>query len=132
MNLWNVTVLAILKQGMNCDYDRLRTLANHYVPLRQMLGHGQPGFDFDQYSRQALVDNIALRLMCRVLEISESGYYKWCQRKPSRRAQENEKLVAAMRGIMVESKWTYGAPRMAAQLRRNGEKVSVNRVARLM
>ena len=60
MNMWNITVLAILKQGINSDFDRLRSLANHYVPLRQMLGHGQPGFDLDQYSRQRLVDNIAL------------------------------------------------------------------------
>ena len=72
--------------------------------------------------------------MCRVLEISESGYYRWRQRQrqPSRRSQENEQLLASIRGIMVDSKWTYGAPRVAAQLRNNGIKVSVNRVARLM
>ena len=28
--------------------DNLRTLANHYLSLRQILGHGKPGFDFDQ------------------------------------------------------------------------------------
>ena len=78
--------------------------------------------------------NFTIRLMCRVLEISESGYYRWRQRRrqPSRRARANEKLLASIRGIMVDSKWTYGAPRVAAQLCRNGIKVSVNRVARLM
>ena len=70
--------------------------------------------------------------MCRVLEISESGYYRWRQRQPSRRSQQNEKLLASIRGIMVASQWSYGAPRVAAQLCRNGVKVSVNRVARLM
>ena len=60
MNKWNITALAIVKQGMNCDFDRIRALANHNLPLRQMLGHGKPGFEFDQYSRQSLVDNIAL------------------------------------------------------------------------
>ena len=59
MNKWNITVLGILKQGMNCDLDRLRTLANHYVPLRLMLEHGKPGFDFHHCSRQSLADNIA-------------------------------------------------------------------------
>ena len=70
--------------------------------------------------------------MCRVLEISESGYYAWRNRKPSPRSQANEKLLAAIRGVLVESGWTYGAPRIAAQLCKSGVEVSVNRVARLM
>ena len=70
--------------------------------------------------------------MCRVLEISESGYYGWRNRKPSPRTQANEKLLAAIRGVLVESGWTYGAPRIAAQLCKSGVEVSVNRVARLM
>ena len=73
-----------------------------------------------------------MRLMCRVLQISESGYYRWRQRQPSRRAQENGRLLVSIRRIMVESRCTYGAPRVAAQLRKSGQKVSVNRVARLM
>ncbi len=70
--------------------------------------------------------------MCRVLEISESGYYAWRNRKPSPRSQANEKLLAAIGGVLVESGWTYGAPRIAAQLCKSGVEVSVNRVARLM
>ncbi len=70
--------------------------------------------------------NFTVRLICRVLEISESGYYRWHQRPPSRRAQENEKLLGAIRGILIDSNWTYGAPRITAQLRRNGVKASVN------
>ena len=77
-------------------------------------------------------ENFAIRLMCRVLEISESGYYAWRNRKPSPRSQANEKLLAAIRGVLVESGWTYGAPRIAAQLCKSGVEVSVNRVARLM
>ena len=30
-----------------------------------------------------------LSLLCRVLEVSRSGYYAWCTRRPSKRAQEN-------------------------------------------
>ncbi len=64
--------------------------------------------------------NFTIRLMCRVLEISESGYYAWRNRKPSPRSQANEKLLAAIRGVLVESGWTYGAPRIAAQLCKSG------------
>ena len=68
--------------------------------------------------------NFTIRLMCRVLEISESGYYAWRNRKPSPRTQANEKLLAAIRGVLVESGWTYGAPRIAAQLCKSGVEVS--------
>ena len=51
-----------------------------------------------------------------------------CVAKP----QANEKLLAAIGGVLVESGWTYGAPRIAAQLCKSGVEVSVNRVARLM
>ena len=76
--------------------------------------------------------NFTIRLMCRVLEISESGYYTWRHRKPSQRSLDNEKLLVEIRSILIKSGWTYGAPRIAAQLRKNGSKASVNRVARLM
>lgn len=74
--------------------------------------------------------NFMVRLMHRVLEMPESGYCKWCQRKPSRRAQVNAKLLAALRGIMVEGNSTCGTLRIAAQPRKNGIKASLNRVAR--
>ncbi len=66
--------------------------------------------------------NFAIRLMCRVLEISESGYYAWRNRKPSPRSQANEKLLAAIRGVLVESGWTYGAPPLLRSCVRVGSK----------
>ena len=41
MELWTVLVLAVLKQGLGCDFDRLREHANTHVVLRQLLGHSE-------------------------------------------------------------------------------------------
>ena len=76
--------------------------------------------------------NFTVRLMCRVLEISESGWYAWRRWEPGERAVANARLTEKIRTIMVESRSTYGAPRVTARLRRDGHAVSLNRVARLM
>ena len=55
MELWRILVLAILKQGLNCDYDRLAELANEHATLRQTLGHGLMEH---HYERQNIVDNV--------------------------------------------------------------------------
>ena len=52
MDLWRILVLAILKQGLNCDYDRLAELANEHATLRQMLGDGLMEH---HYERQTIV-----------------------------------------------------------------------------
>ena len=75
--------------------------------------------------------NFTVRLMCRVLEISESGWYAWRRREPGERALANARLTEKIRTIMVESRSTYGAPRVTAKLRQDGHAVSENRVARL-
>lgn len=70
--------------------------------------------------------------MCRVLEVSTSGYYAWLKRSPSRRAQEDRTLIREIKRIHNRSKGTYGAPRIHAQLAREGIHVGRKRVARLM
>jgi hypothetical protein len=55
MELWQVFVLATLKLGLNCDFDRLQELANHHNTLREMLGHS--GWeDPHHYKMQTLID----------------------------------------------------------------------------
>ena len=39
MELWRIFVLVTLKQGLNCDFDRLQELANQHHTIREMLGH---------------------------------------------------------------------------------------------
>ena len=40
MELWQILVLGVLKQGLGCDFDRLHDLANHHATIRAFLGHG--------------------------------------------------------------------------------------------
>jgi putative transposase len=70
--------------------------------------------------------------MCRVLEVSPSGYYAWCKRSPSARAQADAKLTSRMNAIHERSRGTYGAPRIHAELEAEGIQVGRKRVARLM
>lgn len=73
-----------------------------------------------------------LRMMCRCLQVSPSGYYAWEGRRPSQRAVRNAHLLARIREIHADSRGVIGAPRMQEDLIDEGESVSLNRVARLM
>jgi putative transposase len=70
--------------------------------------------------------------MCRVLEVSTSGYYAWCKRPPSARAERDAQLKQRIREIHEQSDGTYGRPRVHAELQEDGEAVSPKRVGRLM
>ena len=70
--------------------------------------------------------------MCRVLEVSRSGFYAWQRRQPSAHAQEDVQLGVAIRAIHQGSRQTYGAPRVHAELHAHGRPVGRKRVARLM
>lgn len=73
-----------------------------------------------------------VRLMCRTLGLSASGYYAWSRRVPSARDRSNETLRATMRAIHAATKQSYGRPRMHAELRDEGVRVNHKRVGRLM
>jgi len=57
--------------------------------------------------------------VCRLLEVSTSGYYAWRSRLPSRRGREDEKLTETIRAIHEESRGTYGAPPASDLVQRN-------------
>ena len=73
-----------------------------------------------------------MKLMCKVLEVSTSGYYAWRGRPPSEREMANRELTDKIKKAFVESDQTYGSPRIYQVLRAYGLMCSVNRVARLM
>ncbi len=70
--------------------------------------------------------------MCRVLEVSTSGYYRWCKRSASAHTTADRNLLRVIRTVHQSSRGTYGAPRIHAELRERGIAVSRKRVARLM
>jgi putative transposase len=70
--------------------------------------------------------------MCRVLDVSPSGYYAWRKRPLSSRACADVELSAEIQAIHRESRGTYGAPRVHAELATGGVHVGRKRVARLM
>jgi len=71
-------------------------------------------------------------VMCRVLQVSRSGYYDWVGRPLSERARDNERLLVLIRASHTASGGIYGALRITADLRETGEDCGKNRVARLM
>jgi len=71
-------------------------------------------------------------MLCRVLQVSTSGFYAWCRRGPSARAREDTALKVEIRAAHTASKKTYGSPRILEDLKANGRQVGRKRVARLM
>src|SRR3954452_24633074 len=57
-----------------------------------------------------------VRLMCRVLEASPSGFYDWLRRPESPRAAEDRALIGKIQAGHTESRRTYGSPREHASL----------------
>jgi putative transposase len=73
-----------------------------------------------------------VRILCRALGVSPSGYYAWRSRGPSARALSDAALAAEIRRSHARSRGTYGVPRIHADLAEAGHHVSRKRVARLM
>ena len=70
--------------------------------------------------------------MCRVLEVSTSGYYAWRHRNPSARSKSDAALTVLIRKIHEWLRGTYGVPRMLKELIARGHHVNPKRVERLM
>jgi len=71
--------------------------------------------------------------MCQVLGVSTSGFYAWRKRKPAERSLKDSRLKALISRIHRDSRGTYGAPRIHAELKLGyGIHCSKKRVARLM
>lgn len=77
-------------------------------------------------------DTFPVRMMCRLLKVSASGYYDWRTRKPSPRHQDNARLSRKIHQLHQASDGVYGSPRIWEDLQYDGEACSLNRVARLM
>ena len=77
-------------------------------------------------------DRYPVRMMCRLLGVSASGYYAWRRRPESPRGQRDRALMAEIRRVHEASKGVYGSPRVHAELVAEGLRVGRHKVARLM
>lgn len=78
------------------------------------------------------VGQFAIALMCRVLGVSRSGYYRRNDRPKSDRQQRREMMQAQVADTWATYKARYGAPRIAKELCAMGMPCSVNHVAELL
>jgi len=71
-------------------------------------------------------------VMCRLLDVSRSGYYDWFDRPESLRAKRQRELIVKIRRAHIASSGIYGSPRIHRELIDQGERVGKNMVAFLM
>lgn len=77
-------------------------------------------------------DHYPVSRICRVLGVSRTGYLQWRRRGPSLRQRCNDELGAQLRVIHAEHDRSYGRPRLWRALAEQGQRVSQERVRRLM
>jgi len=87
MEIWKIFVLGVLRLNLNCDYDRLQSLANNYKTVREMLGHS--AFDEDHYYQlQTLQDNVRLltpEVLSEINQIVVSSGHELLKKKETAR-----------------------------------------------
>ena len=84
--------------------------------------------------RELAADGVSVATVCRVLQVSTSGYYAWRDCPASTRERSNLELVEVIRTIHADSRGTYGSPRVHAELHLGTPQLAVSRkrVERLM
>lgn len=70
--------------------------------------------------------------MCRVLQVSRSGYYRWWRQREKKREARDKALLEHIKVAYERGRGTYGSPRITAELREQGIRCSENRIARIM
>lgn len=81
---------------------------------------------------ERLRDQYPVILICKVLDVSPSGYYAWRIRPESARSRADRLLKNEIRSIFDKSRETYGSPRIHDELGDRGIRCGRKRVARLM
>jgi putative transposase len=76
--------------------------------------------------------NYSILKMCRIVNVSRSGYYQWCKRGESLRKKKDRELKEQILLIYTKYKKRYGSPRIHSELRDIGIRCSKKRVERLM
>jgi len=83
----------------------------------------------------AIMEGIRLQypipLMCRVFKVSASGYYSWCKRPLSKRAQEETRLEVEIRAAHKRTRETCGPERLQKDMSAHGVNVGICRIRRI-
>jgi putative transposase len=77
-------------------------------------------------------DEFPVTCMCKVLNVSPSGYYTWHKRPVSKQEMANRELYKKIKDVYNKNHGVYGSPRIYRELKKQGVACSENRVARLM
>ena len=72
-----------------------------------------------------------IAMMCGILKVSKSGYYKWLNRKPSKRVLEEGRLEVEIKAAHRRSRETYGPERLQHELKEQGVSVGICRIRRI-
>lgn len=70
--------------------------------------------------------------MCKILDVSRSGYYAWRNRPESTRSKRRKRITKRVYQIFVKSRRLYGSPKIREVLRQEGERVAQKTVAKIM
>jgi hypothetical protein len=76
--------------------------------------------------------DFSVNMMCRLVEVPRSGYYRWKQNPPSKRSQATKVLPENIKHVFDDENARAGSPRIARRLQSEGISASHNRVARIM
>ena len=71
-------------------------------------------------------------VLCELLAVSRSGYYRWEGCRPTKRQRDDAQLAEQIAAAHARSRKNYGAPRVVEELRAAGTPISKRRCARLM
>ncbi len=70
--------------------------------------------------------------MCKVLEVSRSGYHKYLGSQLSRRRVENMQIAEEIKRIYKNKHGRDGSPRIYEEMRKDGKRINKKRIARIM
>jgi transposase-like protein len=111
---------------------QLKELEEEREILKEGLGHFFVGSSKRYKFISSNRDRFRIEMMCRLLGVSRSGYYKWLKRGISKRQRYKEELLSVIRETHQDSRFLYGSPRIHAELRKLGYKCRSRLVAEIM
>ena len=72
-----------------------------------------------------------LEMMSALFNVSKSGYYRWLRRKPTKREQQEPRLVAEVKAAHKRNRESYGAERLQSDLLDHGISIGIHRIKRI-